>query len=119
MKAKTSTVLALIAVLAMTLSGAATAQTGASQAPLGPAPSLVGPQQASVSTAPRSAPASGRAAASATPTGVDRLQEAPSLRLVTQELPPGVGCQLSPGTGPSIIGQTGPLDHSGGGKVSC
>jgi len=29
------------------------------------------------------------------------------------------GCQLSPGTGPSIVGQTGPLNHRGGGKVSC
>jgi len=28
-------------------------------------------------------------------------------------------CQLSPGTGPSMIGQTGPLNHRGGGKVSC
>jgi len=28
-------------------------------------------------------------------------------------------CQLSPDTGPSMIGQTGPLDHGGNGKVSC
>jgi len=55
-KAKTSTVFALIAVLAMTLSGAAAAQTGASQAPQGPAPSLVASQQARLSTAPLSGP---------------------------------------------------------------
>ena len=41
MKATTSTVLSLIAVLAMTLSGPATAQTGASRTPQGPAGSSI------------------------------------------------------------------------------
>jgi len=56
MKAKISTVFTLIAVLALTLSGAATAQAGSSQAPEVPALSLAGSQQAEISTALRSGP---------------------------------------------------------------